>query len=300
MASITDGTWKQYEKPIHLWWTFCQEKGISVYDPDSSEVIEFFSQQSKKVNTYSTINIYRSAISILMSNKLGKDPDISRLFRGISNIKPTKAKYTYTWDPNKVLDHLATWGPNESLSLEKLTKKVAMLLALSTAQRVQTLFSIKTQNVRVLEDRIKIIITDRTKTSRYQKEQPILDIPVFTERIDICPATALQEYLKKTSQFRPEGEERMFITFKKPFHAATAQSISRWIKKTMEVSGIDVSTFSGHSTRHASTSAAARRGVNIESIRKAAGWSRNSTVFANFYNRPLLEEDEFAEAIFKK
>lgn len=67
----------------------------------------------------------------------------------------------------------------------------------------------------------------------------------------------------------------------------------------MEESGIDVSTFPGHSMRHASTSAAARRRVNIESIRKAAGWSKNSDAFANFYNRPLLEEDGCAETIIK-
>ena len=149
MASITDGTWRQYEKPIRLWWGFCQQRGIPLYEPHNTDVIEFFTVEQEEVNTYSTLNIYRAAISILMLNKLGKDPDLSRFFRGVAKKKPTKAKYTHTWDPNTVLEHLATWTPNEELSLEKLTKKLVTLLALSTAQRVQTLFSIKKSNIRV-------------------------------------------------------------------------------------------------------------------------------------------------------
>lgn len=77
------------------------------------------------------------------------------------------------------------------------TNKVSYHAALCTAQRVKILFSVKIQNIRALKDRIKITITGETETSRYQKEQPILDILVFTERIDICPATALQEYLQR-------------------------------------------------------------------------------------------------------
>ena len=141
-----------------------------------------------------------------------------------------------------------------------------------TAQRVQTLFSIKKSNIRVSEGHIKIVITDKTKTSKHQKEQPILEIPVFTENANIYSATALQSYINRTANIRPPEEVRLFLTFKKPYHAATTQSISRWIKGTLEESEIDVSIFSGHSIRHASTSAAARNGVNIETIKKAAGW----------------------------
>ena len=300
MASITDSTWRQYEKVIHLWWNFCQEKSLSMYEPDSTNVIEFFTQQEEKVKFYSTLNTYRAAISMLMSNRLGNDPDISRFFRGVANKKPVRARYTHTWDPSTVLDHLATWMPNEELNLEKLTKKLVTLLALSTAQRAQTLFAIRLANITTTDGLVKIHVTDRLKTSRHLKAQPVLDIPFFTEQISICPASTLQAYLEKTAQLRPSGDDRLFITFKKPYHAATTQSISRWIKATLEECGIDVTLFSGHSTRHASTSAAVRRGISIEAIKRTAGWSKNSEAFAKFYNRPLLKEDSFSAAILKK
>ncbi|EZA55557.1 hypothetical protein X777_03811 [Ooceraea biroi] len=61
--------------------------------------------------------------------------------------------------------------------------------------------------------------------------------------------------------------------------------------------GIDTSIFSTHTTRRASFSAAARRGISIEDIRKTAGWSPNSSTFANFYNRPVMPSTDVARTI---
>ncbi|CAG7822654.1 unnamed protein product, partial [Allacma fusca] len=49
-------------------------------------------------------------------------------------------------------------------------------------------------------------------------------------------------------------------------------------------------------TRHAATSAAARKRVNIEVIRKAAGWTSSSSTFANFYELPIVNPEAFAES----
>ncbi|KYN15933.1 hypothetical protein ALC57_11826, partial [Trachymyrmex cornetzi] len=47
-------------------------------------------------------------------------------------------------------------------------------------------------------------------------------------------------------------------------------------------------TFSAHSTRHASTSLAAHKGVSVNLIKRAAGWSGESRVFADFYNKVII------------
>ncbi|KAI8440715.1 hypothetical protein MSG28_009058 [Choristoneura fumiferana] len=77
---------------------------------------------------------------------------------------------------------------------------------------------------------------------------------------------------------------------KRPHRDATAQSISRWIKQVLAKSGVDVSIFSAHSTRHAATSTAAAAGVSIDVIRKTAGWTATSQTFAKFYNRSIIDE----------
>lgn len=68
----------------------------------------------------------------------------------------------------------------------------------------------------------------------------------------------------------------------------------------MRKSGIDINIFSAYSIRHASTSAARRHGVNIDQIRKTAGWSKDSETFARFYNRCVIAENtQFAEAVLE-
>ena len=117
----------------------------------------------------------------------------------------------------------------------------------------------------------------------------------------MCPAAALDSYLEVTKTIRAESEEKLIITHKKPYHAASSQTIACWIKDILKESGIDTSKFTARSTRHASTSAAARSGTNIEVIRKTADWTEKSKVFAQFYNRPIVEKSEiFASSIILK
>lgn len=104
-------------------------------------------------------------------------------------------------------------------------------------------------------------------------------------------------YLERTKDIRG-SINNLFISFKRPHKVVGTQTISRWIKKVMYKSGIDINIFSAYSTHHTSTSAAKRHGVNIDQIRKTAGWSKDSETFARFYNRRIIVEDKnFAEAV---
>lgn len=64
------------------------------------------------------------------------------LHRERSDGKPQKPQYESTWDREVILNHLRALNKNEDLTLEKLSKKLAILLALVTVQRVQTLSKI--------------------------------------------------------------------------------------------------------------------------------------------------------------
>lgn len=108
----------------------------------------------------------------------------------------------------------------------------------------------------------------------------MLRLPFFTRDKTICVARILI-YLEKTKDIRGLIK-KLFISFKKPHKAVGAQTISQWIKKVMYKSGIDINIFSACSTRHASTSAAKRHGVNIDQIRKIAEWSKDSETFPRF------------------
>ena len=52
--------------------------------------------------------------------------------------------------------------------------------------------------------------------------------------------------------------------------------------------GIDTKFFTAHSTRAAYTSAAHQKGVPLDKILAAAGWSSENT-FQRLYNKPIMD-----------
>lgn len=104
-------------------------------------------------------------------------------------------------------------------------------------------------------------------------------------------AKIIIHYLTVTKNLR-KNVENLFIIINKLHHAVNSQFISTWIKDYLNQAGIDIH-FTAHSTRHAATSAVNRKGVHINLIRKTASWSRQSEVFARFYNRLLLSDQSF-------
>lgn len=296
LASLADSTIKQYSVTYKIWWDFCKRKNLDIFSASIPSLMLFLSEQFDRGSSYSTLNTHRSALSLLLGSNIGSDDSIKRLLKGVFKLRPCLPKYTSTWDPQIVLNEISNWFPNKELSLEKITKKLAILLALCTAHRVQTISLIRTKNINITNDGIKIVITDIIKTSAPGRDQPVLFLPYFKDKPNICPATALEDYLVMTKTNRSKNIQNLFVTFRRPYKTASTQSISRWIKDVLQSSGVDVAVFGAHSTRHAATSAARANGVPIDVIRKKAGWTNSSQIFAKFYNRPLLTNDNFARS----
>ena len=95
-----------------------------------------------------------------------------------------------------------------------------------------------------------------------------------------------------------QGCTQLFITTQKPCRAATASTIARWVKDVMRKAGLDITKFTPHSIRAASTSAAMWSGIPIESILATAGWTKEST-FRKYYNKPLPLENSLQDDVTK-
>ncbi|XP_011859353.1 PREDICTED: uncharacterized protein LOC105556850 [Vollenhovia emeryi] len=295
-ASLAESTHKQYAGPLKQWWSFCADQGLDPYQPRETDVIQFLTKKFEEGAAYGSLNSMRAAISLISENNIGKSRNISRLFKGIFMLRPTKPKYDRIWDVNIALRKIEEWYPLEELTLECLTQRLVLLLALGTAHRAQTLASIKISNIKCDTQGYEIEIPDRIKTSRPGSYQPLLVLPVYRENPKLCIASTIDAYIKETAQLRGNIDD-LFVTIKKPIRAASTATISRWIKAAMSRCGID-EKFTAHSTRHAATSTALRKGVDLETIRKTAGWSENSQVFAKHYNKTIAPSKEsFVKAI---
>lgn len=103
--------------------------------------------------------------------------------------------------------------------------------------------------------------------------------------------------MEATKKEWSEEWRKLFISFQKSHKVVKEDTLDRWIRSSLTSLGVD-RNFTTHSTRHVSTSKAYEKGVNIEEIKRVAGWSLNSRVFADFCNRPIIiQEDTFAKRV---
>ena len=94
------------------------------------------------------------------------------------------------------------------------------------------------------------------------------------------------------------GCTQLFITTQKPYRAATASTIARWVKDVMREAGLDITKFTPHSIQAASTSAAVRSRIPIGSILATAGWTKESTL-RKYCNKPLALENSLQDDVTK-
>lgn len=171
------------------------------------------------------------------------------------------------------------------------------LFALTTAHRHQTLAAFKLSNLYFTETGVTITVPDKLKTSAPGRKQPSFAFSYFVQDKSLCVVSVLQDYLTKTKPLRSPSQDTLIISFKKPHGACSSQTISRWISKALAKADIDTKIFSPYSVKHAATSAAARQGLPLDIIRKAASWSMASGTFAKHYNRPLIAAKDFAHTV---
>jgi len=300
LKSLAPSSQKQYSFGLHQWWLFRKGEIHNMFVSQLSTVLSFLNNFIQNGCGYSKLNTIRCALSLVLSDidgfRVGDHPSIKRLLKAGYRENIPSPRYQSTWDPSIVLDYCKAQFPHELLDLKMLTFKLIVLLALGTAQRAQTLSFIRLSNLEVHNEFIQVRITDLIKTSRPKGKQPVLTLPFFTEKPELCIAKLLEEYINRTASIRG-GEDRIFISFSKPHKCVSSQTISRWIKTMLKLCGIDTDVFKAHSTRHASTSRAYSLGLDIEEIRKAAGWTSSSSVFQKFYNRPVSDNFSYARSV---
>ena len=123
-----------------------------------ANITDFLADQFLLGLEYSTMNVYRSALSAyhpkINGYSVGQHPEVTRLLAGMFNQKPPIPRYVETWDVNAVLGTIKAMGDNTYLNDKDLTQKLAMLLALTNVTRAQELQSINPQMMEDFSDRV--------------------------------------------------------------------------------------------------------------------------------------------------
>lgn len=293
LASNRPATHTGYETAWNQWTDWCNRNGHHPMQGSLINVITFLSDSFQNGKAYSTINVYRSMLSGTLPQvngyDLGKHPTVLKLMKGIFNSNPPKPKYSGTWDVDLVIKFFKSAPPNKELSLIQLSRKTAMLLALVTMFRVSELAAIDSASLVFSDSGLQFSLSRLRKS---QRAGPLLSRTISRlQDAKLCPVSTTEDYWKTTIALRKPGESgNLFLGSVKPHSQVKGSTIGHWIKKTLDLAGVDTSIYSAHSTRGASASKAAKKGVPTDSILKTASWASEST-FVRYYRREIPEHD---------
>ena len=129
--------------------------------------IVFLSEYFNTGVGYSAVNSARSALSSLIKPlhgiPFGKDPLVSRLLRGVFNIRPALPRYVTTWNVSKVFQYLEKQQALVNYDLKAVSHRVAMLLCLTTGQCDQTIKYLNLECLKGFDDTAILFIPDKLK-----------------------------------------------------------------------------------------------------------------------------------------
>ena len=295
VVNVIQKSWREstelaYSNAWRQWNRWCLERHTDPLSAPLSEVLEFLCEQFDSGKQYRTINTIRSAISMTHEEvdglRVGQHPLVSRFLKGVFNSRPPAPRYSSTWDVDIVLSYLCSLPDNSDLSFQALSHKLAMLLALSNADRCSELAALNL-DFRYFQSNGVLFVIPRLTKSRRNGPPLQAFYPEFTANPKLCPLQTLRSYEQRSKDLRhKDSPKNLFISVKKPHKPVKPITIGHWIKNVMKLSGIDTTLFSAHSTRGAATSKAKSVGLPVGEILKAANWSSSST-FCRFYNRPV-------------
>ena len=133
-------------------------------------------------------------------------------------------------------------------------------------------------------------VVDLLKHSTPRHKQQPISFPCY-------PYKTISHYLTIQNTLQAPTIDNVFHCHRKPYGPASSDTLSRWVKDTLQLAGIDTGRFTAHSCRAASTSKADSKGIPLKHILMAGQWSKK-TNFYRFYCRMIETDDRDEDTKF--
>ena len=216
MASWKSGTKRQYNAFITRWCQHCSRRDINSISPTLDQILEFMTTLFETGLGYSSLNTARGALSALGikidGTSVGAHPLVVRYMKGVFNLRPTKPRYSGTWDVSMVLRFLQTWSSVKLMSLKQLTLKLTMLIALTNAARVQSIHQIHVHNMKKCFNEYVFEYSGLLKQCRPGYKMPVVRMKAHPPNRRLCIYFVVKEYLARTESLR-NGEEALLLSY---------------------------------------------------------------------------------------
>ncbi len=284
------------------------------------DVLSFLQYRLDSGSLPSTLKVYVAAIASFRSpqggQSIGRDPMVVSFLKGARRLHPPRPPSVPPWDLEVVLRALSQppFEPLSSVGLKELSLKTALLLALASAKRIGDLhaFSVDSDCIRFGPGDCSVTLRPRMgyvpkSLSTPFKIQTVSLSALSSEsaasseadaQTSVCPVRALRIYIDRSASFRQSNQ--LFVCYGgcARGRAVSKQRLSHWIVDAITAAytnqGLECPLhIRGHSTRAMASSWAWSRGMSIQDICVAAGWSSENT-FARFYR---LDVQSFASQV---
>ncbi len=302
-------TRKLYSSKWGVFESWCLTRAIDPVNCPVGPVLEFLQERLTAGAAATTLRVYVAAIAArreLDEIPLGRHRLVSAFMRGARRLRPVRPTAVPSWDLSVVLEGLVTapFEPLESASDRILTLKVVLLLALTSLKRVGDLqaFSVSETCMDFAPGLVKVTLRPRpgyipkVLSTSFRSQVVTLHSfhpPPFASSEDerlhmLCPVRALKLYVDRSKVWRKSPQLLICFGAGRRGLATSKQRISHWVRDAISLAYEarelpSPLSLRAHSTRGVASSQALFRGVPLEDICVAAGWSSPHT-FVRFYN----------------
>ena len=288
LATWRPGILKNYSKYIDLWKKFASMNSFDIFSNAVQNILYFLSKSLSDGHSYSQINTTSSELSSIITINMvpcGKHPYVKRTMKGIFELQPTFPKYQIIWNVRKVFNYFRNLPVMINLTLRGFSLKLAMLLCLVLGgQRMQTIHFINLKDIKYVGEQVFIPIMGNIKQSKPGNHIYPLSFKIYSKDTKLCVVAHLKRYIELTQDL--SSSDKLFINYTKPHQAIRRDTISKWCKTVMELSGIDIQKYSTHSTRSAVSSKSKCMGMLLKNIARL----KSEKTFAQHCDKQIEEE----------
>ena len=253
---------------------------------------------------YSSACTARSALNPLVSLEGGGDlsshPLVARLVKGVFHLRPPLPRYSEVWDIGMVITYVRSLGSNDSMPLKDLTLKTVAILSILTSQRVSSVAYLSLSNTFFPPSKVVFVPVKLSKNHRQGRKIRKVTIKAYPGDTRVCAVETVRAYIARR---RPLSvEDQLLVTHRKPNNPASIDTVARWLKQVLALSGVNPSAFGAHSYRGASTSAARQVCIPIQKILARGQWA-SEHIWRSHYDLDIMgypssdEEDDVTEKL---
>ena len=182
-----------------------------------------------------------------------------------------------------MFEYFRSLGDNRQISDKHLSQKLLILLL--GGQRLNSVFHFTIDRMIISSTSVTFSPDHVLKHSKTGRKLDVFEYRAYSNP-SLCVLECLKKYIHRRNDGVHKLQKRLFITYRKPYHTASIDTLRRWIKETFAQTNL-IETLSPHSCTSASTTKAYNMSLDIMDILRKACWS-NAKTFLQHYKKEII------------